>query len=71
MIVGRIFAAIFGAVLFGILVPLAWPSIFGGYPFDSVNGILATIIGGVAFGALLGALFPKPFVFVLELFLDN
>ncbi len=66
----RILAAVFGALLFGILMPIAYPFVFDGFPLEGFKGILAVAGGGVALGALLGALFPKVFGFVFELFLE-
>ncbi len=67
----RILAAIFGAVLFAILVPGGWYLAFDGVPFDNpIKGILVLVGSGLAIGALLGALFPKVFGFIFEMFLD-
>lgn len=63
-------AAIFGAIIFGILVPVGWLLTGSGFPFENFNGLLVLIGSGLAIGAILGALFPKVFGFVFELFFD-
>lgn len=65
----RILSAIFGAILFAVLVPLGYFLTFDGFPLD---GFLSSIIllGSIGFviGAILGALFPKVFGFIFEMF---
>lgn len=68
----RLLAAIFGAILFAILVPIGWILAFSGLPsLGNLNGLIVLIGSGLAVGALLGALFPKVFGFIFEMFFDN
>ena len=64
----RILAALFGAVLFGILSPLAYVLLVGGDM--KLMGLVGLAVLGVVVGAILGALLPRVFGFVFELFLD-
>lgn len=66
----RILAAIFGAVLFGIVVPLAYFLLFDRFPIEGIKGVALLIGAGVTAGAILGALFPRVFGFVFETFFD-
>jgi hypothetical protein len=66
----RILAAGFGAVLFGIIVPVVYLLVFEGVPFGSLNGFLLLVGAGLAVGACLGALFPRVFGFIFEMFMD-
>lgn len=63
----RILAALFGAVIFGIVVPIAWLLIFKSVPLGGLKGIVLLIAGGMGLGALLGALFPRVFGFIAEM----
>ncbi len=64
----RILAAIFGAVLFGILAPLAYVLLIG-VP-GSFIGVVWLAVLGVVVGAILGALFSRVFGFIFEVFMD-
>lgn len=66
----RFLAALFGAVLFGIIVPIAYLFAFDQLPLDGFKGILLLIGVGLIFGAILGALFPRVFGFVFEAFIE-
>lgn len=65
----RVLAAGFGAVLFGILVPLVYTLCIG-WPDSGFSKILLLAAAGLAVGAGLGALFPKVFGFVFEVFME-
>ena len=68
----RTLAAIFGAILFAIIVPIGWFLIFDGFPLESaIKGILVLAGSGFGIGAILGALFPKVFGFIFEMFFDE
>lgn len=64
----RILAALFGAVLFGLLAPLAYVLLGGGDM--NLMGLVWLAVLGLVVGAVLGALFPRVFGFVFELFMD-
>ncbi len=67
-ILKRILAAIFGGVLFGILVPIAY-SIFLDVP-ESPAGLIGIFSLGAFSGLILGFLFPRVFGFIFEIFLS-
>ena len=67
----RILAALFGAVVFSILIPLAWFLVFTSFPFEGVTGIAALVGAGGFIGVFLGCLFPKVFGFVFEAFFED
>ena len=60
-------AAIFGAVVFGILSPLGYFLAFDGFPIEGITGVAGV---GALVGAILGWLFPRFFTFVFEVFLE-
>jgi hypothetical protein len=64
----RLFAVLFGAILFSVIVPVACYFAFNQFLFQSSTGI--TILVGIGFilGALLGTVFPRVFGFVLIIF---
>ena len=64
----RILAAIFGGILFGILVPIGY-SIFLDVP-ESPAGLIGIFSLGAFSGLILGFLFPRVFGFIFEIFLD-
>jgi len=64
----RILAALFGAVLFGLLAPLAYVLLVGADM--NLMSLVRLAVLGVVVGAVLGALFPRVFGFVFELFMD-
>jgi hypothetical protein len=66
----RILAAVFGAVVFGVLVPLGYWLVAETVPLGNLTGVLLLIGIGLLAGAVLGALFPKVFGFVFEAFMD-
>jgi hypothetical protein len=67
----RILSALFGAILFGIMVPIAWFVAFHQFPLDGLIGVALLAGIGVVLGAILGALFPRVFGFVFEAFLGQ
>lgn len=67
----RLLAGALGALIFAILTPIAWFLIFDAFPFGELKGAALLVGGGALFGAVLGALFPKVFGFVFELFLTD
>lgn len=58
----------FGALLFGIAFPVAY-SVLASNPTGGMGSLLWLIGSGVVVGAILGAMFPKVFGFVFEIFL--
>lgn len=66
----RVLAALFGAILFGIIVPVIYLVAFDKPPLDGLNGILLLIGSGVAIGAIVGALFPRIFEFFIDVLFD-
>ncbi len=66
----RTLAAIFGAVLFGVIVPIVYFVALRSFPLEGVKGIALLAGSGALLGAVLGALFPKVFGFVFEIFMD-
>lgn len=60
----RVLAGIFGAVLFAVLVPLAYILAFA-MP-NNLASLAWLFAGGAALGGLLGAMFPKVFGFFFE-----
>jgi hypothetical protein len=60
----RVFAGIFGAILFGVLTPILFTLLIG-VP-DSVIGFVWLAVVGAASGAFLGASFPRVFGFFFE-----
>jgi hypothetical protein len=64
----RILAAMFGAVLFGVLAPILYVLLVA-VP-QSIMGFVWLAVAGVVVGAALGALLPRVFGFVLEIFMD-
>jgi hypothetical protein len=66
----RVLAALFGSILFSIIVPIAYFFAFDQPPLDGLKGIALLAGVGVTVGAILGALFPRVFGFVFEVFFD-
>ncbi|MCH1499758.1 MAG: hypothetical protein L7U83_11900 [Akkermansiaceae bacterium] len=66
----RTLAALFGAFLFSIVAPIAYFFLFDAFPFGGFKGIAAISAVGAVFGAFIGALFPRVFGFIFEMFLD-
>lgn len=64
----RVLSAAFGAFVFGILAPVLYLLLVG-VPGSMMAFIWIALIGLVT-GAILGALFPKFFGFISEIFLD-
>lgn len=65
----RVLAALFGALIFGLLVPILWPMWFA-VPFGNFTGVMILAGSGVILGAILGILFPKVFGFIFEALFD-
>ena len=66
--INRVLAAIFGAVLFGIIAPLAYVLLIRGP--GSLMGFVWVAALGVVVGAILGALFPRVFGLVFEVVME-
>lgn len=67
----RILSAAFGGILFGIFTPIVYLLLIGEGPLDSfVNSLILLVAAGFALGAMLGAIFPKPFEFLFEMITD-
>ena len=64
----RFLAAMFGAVLFGVLAPILYVLLVA-VP-QSIMGFVWLGVAGVVVGAALGALLPRVFGFVFEIFMD-
>ena len=64
----RILPAMFGAVLFGVLAPILYVLLVA-VP-QSIMGFVWLAVSGVVVGAALGALLPRVFGFVFEIFMD-
>lgn len=64
----RFLAAMFGAVLFGVLAPILYVLLVA-VP-QSIMGFVWLAVAGVVVGAALGALLPRVFGFVFEIFMD-
>ena len=65
----RALAALFGAIIFMVIVPVGYYLAFEKVPLGSFQGIILLVAIGFAVGALLGALLPRLFGFVFESFL--
>lgn len=70
-ILTRVLAALFGAILFSIIVPLAYYFAFRQFPLDGFTGIALLAASGLVSGAILGAMFPRFFGFVFIFFLGE
>ena len=66
----RTLAALFGAFLFSIVTPIAYFFLFDAFSLEGFIGIVAVIAVGAVFGAIIGAMFPRVFGFIFEMFLD-
>jgi len=66
----RTLSALFGAFLFSIITPIAYFFLFDAFPLEDFKGIAAVSAAGTVFGAVIGALFPRVFGFIFEMFLD-
>ncbi len=66
----RVLAALFGAVLFSVVVPVAYFFVFDELPLDGLKGIALLAGAGAMVGAILGTLFPRVFGFIFEVFFD-
>jgi len=66
----RILAASFGALLFCVIVPIAYFVAFEGFPLNGLTGIAVLAGGGAVLGAIVGALFPRFFGFVFDVMVD-
>jgi hypothetical protein len=70
-ILERVLSMLFGAVLFSIIAPVVYHLSFGQFPFESLKGLAAVIGIGFIVGAILGAMFPRVFGFVVTFFLGE
>ena len=66
----RILAGVFGAVVFGIIIPIITSVAFESIPLDGLNGLLVLVGISVVLGFVLGCSFPKVFGFIFEAFTD-
>ena len=66
----RTLSALFGAFLFSIITPIANFLLFETFPLEGFKGIAAVSAAGAFFGAVIGALFPRVFGCIFEMFLD-
>lgn len=67
----RILAAIFGGILFAIIAPIIYWFLTKSMPLDGfLHSLILLASIGFAIGATLGALFPKVFGFIFEIFVD-
>lgn len=66
----RVLAGAFGALIFAIVVPVAYFVAFDQMPLSGFQGVILLVAVGAVLGAALGALFPKVFGFIFEAFLD-
>ena len=66
----RALAALFGAILFSIIVPITYFLVFEQFPIDFFKGIALLAGVGAMVGAILGVLFPRVFGFIFEVFFD-
>ena len=66
----RTFSILFGALIFGIIAPVAILLLFDAFPFEGFKGIAVVSAAGAVFGMVMGALFPSVFGFIFEMFLD-
>ena len=64
----RVLAAAFGALLFGVLVPLVCALTMDGP--DELMGFVWLAVAGVVVGAALGWMLPRVFGFVFEVFFE-
>jgi hypothetical protein len=64
----RLFAVLFGAILFSVIVPVAYYFAFNQLLFNSSTGIALLVGIGFILGGLLGTVFPRVFGFVLVIF---
>lgn len=67
----RTIIALFGGVVFAIILPVSWLLIFKSLPGESFTAWGLFIGACFVVGAILGTLFPKVFGFFLVLFLDE
>jgi hypothetical protein len=70
-LVERILSAAFAAVLFCVIVPMAWLVTFQGLPVEGVAGVAVLVVGGAALGVVLGVLFPRFFGWIFDLILES
>lgn len=66
----RVLAAIFGATLFGIALPIGYGLTYGNFPFEGSTGIAVVAGVGVILGGFLGLLFPRIFGWIVEFILE-
>jgi hypothetical protein len=66
----RVLAGAFGALIFAIVVPMAYFFAFGHLPLDGFQGFAILAGVGAVLGAVLGVLFPRVFGFVFESFFE-
>lgn len=67
----KILSSIFGAFVFAVLLPLGYWLIFKELPLDGFFASIALLAAiGLVVGAILGAMFPRVFGFIFEMFVD-
>lgn len=58
-LIKRILAAIIAAIVFSVIVPLAYYFAFSSFPLEGYKGIIMLAVFGLIFGAVLGFLYPR------------
>jgi hypothetical protein len=67
--VDRAFGAIGGTLVGSFLGMFIMAALLGGRPFDGLLGIAILVLPGMILGGILGALFPRVFIFLGDNFL--
>jgi hypothetical protein len=67
----RTLSALFGAFLFSIITPIAYFLLFESFPLEGLKGLGAVSAAGATFGVVIGAIFPRVFGFIFEMFLNS
>lgn len=66
----RLLAGLFGAILFGVIIPITLFVGFESLPLDGPSGLLIIIGASTVFGFAMGCSFPKVFGFIFEIFIS-